>query len=417
MDSPDNSVNDIAKRIDEAIAEYDYKIDSSFEIPNNIPENDKTKEDEFRKMSDELKERARELEHSINNNINNDVNETHTEDEIDLCNKYLFYAMYLPRKLSMIELITAMTNMKYDPYDSPDMLLLHTIPEIIVYVNRFNKLFETNIRIEENGQLNFKNIDNDLSNFVSKNCVQCSQLSSIILTSTFIKFIMCLYTTTDLAFHENKYMVVDKLYQRAILKDVVNLRNMNKDKLDNHISIIDSWVHFIKCFTNTDTIMNEQPISEINELLSKTFNANTPEISASHLANILKGYFPSISIGYFYAIKSVFLILSLIDIYISKQKQRVLLENVKQDIETITSLCVIAYEQYTHTFKGMERVMPNLDANGQNMNEQTRMYIMNHILKGGQYMILKFLEKSINIILPEMLTSQINYKCVKILNA
>ena len=270
MDSPDNSVNDIAKRIDEAIAEYDYKIDSSFEIPNNIPENDKTKEDEFKKMSDELKERARELEHSINNNINNDVNETHTEDEIDLCNKYLFYAMYLPRKLSMIELITAMTNMKYDPYDSPDMLLLHTIPEIIIYVNRFNKLFETNIRIEENGQLNFKNIDNDLSNFVSKNCVQCSQLSSIILTSTFIKFIMCLYTTTDLAFHENKYMVVDKLYQRAILKDVVNLRNMNKDKLDNHISIIDSWVHFIKCFTNTDTIMNEQPISEINELLSKT---------------------------------------------------------------------------------------------------------------------------------------------------
>ena len=94
-----------------------------------------------------------------------------------------------------------------------------------------------------------------------------------------------------------------------------------------------------------------------------------------------------------------------------------LLENVKQDIKTITSLCVIAYEQYTHTFKGMERVMPNLDANGQNMNEQTRMYIMNHILKGGQYMILKFLEKSINIILPEMLTSQINYKCVKILNA
>ena len=68
---------------------------------------------------------------------------------------------------------------------------------------------------------------------------------------------------------------------------------------------------------------------------------------------------------------------------------------VVNDIYTIAVSGVIIYENKSFIFKQTPRSLPKYD---KEITEQTKMYILNHLLTGGQYYILKMFEESLPIV-------------------
>ena len=70
-------------------------------------------------------------------------------------------------------------------------------------------------------------------------------------------------------------------------------------------------------------------------------------------------------------------------------------EKIVNEIYTIGVSGAIMYENKSYIFMQMPRSLPKYD---REITEETKMYILNHLLTGGQYYILKMFEESLPIV-------------------
>ena len=68
------------------------------------------------------------------------------------------------------------------------------------------------------------------------------------------------------------------------------------------------------------------------------------------------------------------------------------LEEIANDIYVIASAGVMMYENKNYIYKQAPRSMPKYD---KPISQETQMYILNHLLTGGQYYLLKMFEESL----------------------
>ena len=118
------------------------------------------------------------------------------------------------------------------------------------------------------------------------------------------------------------------------------------------------------------------------------------------LGNILKCYLPSIALNYFYAIKSIYIIARLTSLYIQlglfKGKST---EEVMNDLFVIGASGAIVYENKSFIFKQATRSLPGYD---KPLSNETKLYILNHLMTGGQFYILKMMEESLPVIASDL---------------
>ena len=382
----------IINNINQQVAEYE-KAHHTLNVPfhHYILNTESTENNESANDSDNINS----PEHNDNSdNTDNSDNVKH----INMLSDYLLGLLLIPQRnlhrLTMNEYINAITTFKYDSYDSPNVAIEHSIPEKVAITTRLNTIFSHEFIDPAKGNFHFSDLDKQLLTFLHIH----RNLGTIKLEYTMVKAFLCkliiaLNTSCELALRDNTKPTIGTDFKQAILPDIETMK-----KLQSNIGkTFKSWTTFLNTLLSIDsdnTIYVHNNNASLNDKLSLAFNNDF--LTEHLLGNMLKCYLPSIAVDYFYVIKAIYIISRLTSVYIQKYIYiNKPLKEIVQDLYVIGASGIITYENKSFIFKQMPRTLPTYK---NEITENTKMYILNHFFTGGQYYILKMVERSIPVL-------------------
>lgn len=318
---------------------------------------------------------------------------------------HLFVPSFVTTTLSMNQLINSITTFTYETYDSPNTSLQHKLSESVIHLKRLSSIFNFEFLSSVTSKWKFDELDDKIATYLTQYKTLPSTKLEYELIKTFIgKLIISLETTTERAFREQQTPLVNAQYRSVISYDVAVM-----NKLQSDTKWFQSWSKFMDAFFATKAenfVYIHSSYEKLNEHLSVAYdNDYLIEIL---FANILKCYFPSISLNYFYVVKCAYLIARMVNVYVhklmnDKEFKNKDLTTVMNDLNTIAAVGVIIYENKNYIIRQTAHSLPKSN-NNSDISEKTKMYILNHLFTGGQYYILKMFEKclpSIGIMIDE----------------
>lgn len=294
---------------------------------------------------------------------------------------------------------------KYNPYDTPNMSMTHPLEDQVISFKRFNDIFRTSENdiipmMNMNINRNLNDTDLQVCAFLEANQVKTSVIEYNLIKTFINKIIYALNSTTELAFREERSIVVDSKYRQAILGDVAMMARIQP--LTEKTGA--SWKVFAESFGSNkfdNRVYVHRDVTTLSKHIDEAFKQSG---SLEHLlGTILKSYYPSVGIDYFVAIKCIYIIARLITLYINKYDY---IENgddenpeiptkdkLINDINTIVSVGVLIYENKGHLMQQTPKTLPQGVS-----DEKVQMYLMNHSFTGPQYYILKMYEKMLPVL-------------------
>lgn len=349
------------------------------------------------RFESDLKEQVDELESTGNYNVIDTEDFMKTSDNYNTYVQYLIGNLYVPSacgsRLTASDYINGITQFKYNPYDSPNVSMQHTIPENVVLMHRLNKLLHHEFVELNNTNLHFDDMDTRVCKYLMDNRnVPTTKLEYTLIKSFLGKLMISLSTTTEMACKNRDTPLIDTAYKQAIARDLAMMKTF---QIDGKLQL--SWDKFVEAFLGIGVdnyIYRHDSYDKLNERLKIAYNSDF--LTELLVANTLKCYIPSISINYFYAIKSMYITARLISIYINKlSTESPKIEDVMNGIKTIVSVGCSLYEIKSYVFKQMTRTLPSYT---DKLEDKTEMYIVNHLFTGGQYYLLKMIERAAPVI-------------------
>jgi len=359
-------------------------------------------EEELAKRKQEVIEtiRAQVAEMEANGNCRLPLPENYLKDsdERSIYLNYVISTILIPSKFLLNvptnEYINSITAFKYNAFDSPNFSMSHTIPEKVIYLNKINDIFGHVFMEPSDQTYKFTDIDVSAMEFIGKHSDKgTTKLEYAIIRSMLGKLIISLNTTCESAMRDNERPTIDAKFKQVVLRDI----NIMKKIQSTNGKMNMSWKIFLESLMsiNSENAMYvHKNNTDLNNKLSTAYG--TDFLTEHLLGSMLKCYIPSIALNYFYVIKSVYIIARMVSLYIqldlSKNRS---LEQVVEDLFVIGTFGTMMYENKTFILKNTPRTLPTYSSE---ISEQTKAYILNHILVGGQYYILKMLEKSLPVV-------------------
>lgn len=350
------------------------------------------------KLVNDINEQVKEMEKNGNCKYIDPNSYTIGSDLSNVFYQYIIGKMFVPRNCAMTldinEYINNTTIFKYNAFDSPNVGIQHPIPEKVIYMNKLNKLFNYTFSNPSSGDFHFSDLDTQITSFLYKyKDLGTTKLEYGMIKSLMGKLIICLNTSCELALRDNTKPRINSEFKQAIIHDIECMKYIQNQ--DGKLYV--SWKTFLNALLSMgpdNLIYVHDNYVSLNTKLKTAYDKDF--LTENLLANALKCYLPSVAINYFYAIKSIYLISRLLSIYIqNKLYLNKEFSEVVNDIYTIAVSGVIIYENKSFIFKQTPRSLPKYD---KEITEQTKMYILNHLLTGGQYYILKMFEESLPIV-------------------
>ena len=310
----------------------------------------------------------------------------------------LFVPLNCGLKLDTNEYINNTTVFKYNAFDTPNMSMQHTIPEKVVYIKKLNQIFDHEFINNKTGDFHFNDLDKQIVTFLYKyKNYGTTKIEYGIIKSLMGKLIISLNTSCELALRDNTKPTLNTEFKQAVIRDIECMKYIQS----TDGKLYTSWKTFLNSLFSLDSdklIYVHNNYKSLNNKLKTAYDSDF--LTENLLANMLKCYLPSIAINYFYVIKSIYLIARLLSIYIQEKKYMKNnafkeFDDIVNDIYTIGTIGTILYENKVFILKQIPRSLPRYD---KQISEQTQMYILNHLLTGGQYYILKMLEESLPVV-------------------
>ena len=310
----------------------------------------------------------------------------------------LFVPLNCGLKLDTNEYINNTTVFKYNAFDTPNMSMQHTIPEKVIYLKKLNQIFEHEFINNKSGDFHFNDLDKQIVTFLYKyKNYGTTKIEYGIIKSLMGKLIISLNTSCELALRDNTKSTLNTEFKQAVIRDIECMKYIQS----TDGKLYSSWKTFLNSLFSLDSdklIYVHNNYKSLNNKLKIAYDSDF--LTENLLANMLKCYLPSIAINYFYVIKSIYLIARLLSIYIQEKKYMKdndfkEFDDIVNDIYTIGTIGTILYENKVFILKQIPRSLPRYD---KQISEQTQMYILNHLLTGGQYYILKMLEESLPVV-------------------
>ena len=310
----------------------------------------------------------------------------------------LFVPLNCGLKLDTNEYINNTTIFKYNAFDTPNMSMQHTIPEKVVYIKKLNQLFNHEFINNKIGDFHFNDLDKQIVTFLYKyKNYGTTKIEYGMIKSLMGKLIISLNTSCELALRDNTKATLNTEFKQAVIRDIECMKYIQS----TDGKLYTSWKTFLNSLFSLDSdklIYVHNNYKSLNNKLKTAYDSDF--LTENLLANMLKCYLPSIAINYFYVIKSIYLIARLLSIYIQEKKYMKNnafkeFDDIVNDIYTIGTIGTILYENKVFILKQIPRSLPRYD---KQISEQTQMYILNHLLTGGQYYILKMLEESLPVV-------------------
>lgn len=292
-------------------------------------------------------------------------------------------------KLDLNNYINSITTLGYNCFDSPNVLIQHNIPSKVAIARHLNQLFGqefVNVSEDASNRYNFANLPKELVKFlwIHKE-VGTSKLEYLLIKSFIVKLIICLNTNVELGLCNGQNNITTE-FTSAVMEDVSAMKYLQSASGKT----AKSWKTFVSALLGTtDKQIYSRPKSNANSVLNGRIKTawESDFMLETLLANILKTYVPSISLNYFYAVRSVYLTARLLSVYLEKFRRPT---ELLRDLSAIAGVGGVIYENLSFIFRIIPRSMPKYN---HEISHEFEMYITNHLVVGGQYYLLKMFEK------------------------
>ena len=354
------------------------------------------------KLINDINEQVKEME--LNGNCKHiDPNTYNTNAKLfNVFYQYIIGKLFVPRNcvltLDINEYINNTTVFKYNAFDAPNTSMQHPIPEKIIFLTKLNNIFNFQFVNSASGDFHFNDLDKQVTTFLYKyKDYGTTRLEYGIIKSLMGKLIIALNTSCELALRDNTKPRLSTEFKQAIIRDIECMKYIQSP--DG--KLYTSWKTFLNSLLSIGSdnlIYVHDNYPSLNTKLKTAYENDF--LTENLLANMLKCYLPSVAINYFYVIKSIYIVSRLLSIYIQEKlyittSKKKSFEEIVNDIYAIATVGAIMYENKSYIFKQMTRTLPKYD---KEITENTKMYILNHLLTGGQYYILKMFEESLPVV-------------------
>lgn len=268
---------------------------------------------------------------------------------------------------------------RYDWSNGPDSALLIEIPTQLVLVHKLNDLFKFRFLQESEVSIKFNNLDKLVCTYIKLHQIPTYKLTYDILKSMMKKMLIASLTNVEQAFRSDKIWI-SPLFKKYVLEDVIMMESLS-DKFKNSFKVFHTELlktKNAKIFNNTkilDHLVHTIPDFEIEEVLASSIKCMTP----------------CFILDYFNAIKSMYLFVSLLNIYMYKISKKEV-KYQQEDISLMAKICTIIYQNTRLNQNTTGRQLP---AYNEKISEVTQMYYLNHTIVGPQFLLLKLMEKSV----------------------
>ena len=139
--------------------------------------------------------------------------------------QYIIGKLFVPRNcvltLDVNEYINNTTIFKYNAFNSPNVGMLHPIPEKVIYMNKLNEIFGYEFTNQKSGDFHFSDLDKQITKFLFKyKDYGTTKLEYGIIKSLMGKLIISLNTSCELALRDNTKPTINSEFKQAIIGDI-----------------------------------------------------------------------------------------------------------------------------------------------------------------------------------------------------
>ena len=345
------------------------------------------------KLTTTIEEQVNEMEANGNCRKLDMIDYTPGSENYTWFKNYILNPLSIPSRittrLSLNEYINSVTKFRYNCFDSPNESMMHPIPERVILANKLNKIFNHKFINPESSDYHFADLDKQVMEYISRFKDDGTLMIEYMIPQRFIgKLIMALNSDVELALRDNTKPTLNSQFKQVIIHDIQTMKYIQNQQG----KLYTSWKTFIDNLLGVGSENLIYVLDTYRNLGNKLLSAyKTDFLIETLFANCLRCYLPSIAMNYFYAVKSVYIIARLLSIYAShgfnKNKS---LDEIANDLYVIASSGVMMYENKNFIYKQAPRSMPKYD---KPISQETQMYILNHLLTGGQYYLLKMFEE------------------------
>jgi hypothetical protein len=371
--------------INDIIDDFKNNIKKQNRAQRRAAERKKNDKIDQRKVKQIAKETVASIEQNakqIEKTLDLTINRSEYEKNKDKYKEFIFN-----NKITGITNDGIMTNLfiteygihKYDWSNGPDTSLMIEIPMQLVLVHKLNQLFDFKFIQESETSIKFNNLDKLICTFIKQNHIETYKLSYDILKSMLKKLLIASLTNVEQAFRSDKIWISPS-FKKYVLDDIIMMESLN-GKLKNSFKIFHSELLKTKdarLFNNTkilDHLVHTIPDFELEEII----------------ANSIKCMTPCFILDYFNCIKSIYIFVSLLNIYMFKISNN----EIKYKQEDISLMAKISSIIYQNTRLNQNTTGRQLPLYNDKISEVTQMYYLNHTIVGPQFLLLKLLEESI----------------------
>jgi len=357
------------------------------------------------KLTNDIKDQVKTMEQNGNCRKIDPLEYTIGTEKYNIFKHYLFDMLLVPKRcitrFNLNEYISSVTIFNYNCFDSPNVAMQHPIPEKVIFTEKLNSLFGYQFANSKSGDFHFADLDIQLLKFINLHADKSTLAFEYkLIRSALGKLILCLNTDVELALRDNTRPTINSAFKQAVIKDIQHMKYIQS----SNGKTFASWKAFLDTFLSVGSdklIYVHDNYRNLNTKLELAYSNDF--LVENLLGNTLKCYLPSVALNYFYAIKSIYVIARLVSLYVQlrlfKDKSA---EDVMNDLFTIAVCGTVIYENKSFIFKQATRSLPGYD---KPLSNETKLYILNHLLTGGQYYIVKMIEEALPVIATDLIKS------------
>lgn len=305
---------------------------------------------------------------------------------------------------TMDSLIEAITDFEGYSWKNPvNESLLHTPIEVLACLKRMDSIYDFHFSqhmgafsIGEKLELVFELLKRE------------SSLPDIVFEHSLINSILgkieVLLNTERNIWLKSSTITVDASHLTMFGDELKQMKSI-QSKADGH-HVEHSWSTFID---NLFGKVNKEICFDITQRGYRTLNDALKYaycyVNAQHtvsyimeelLGNTLKMYGIPVVQPMFFAIRTVYILARLVSIYIQKYKAEDV-QTIADDLKTIAMFAISTYENKYQQWRTTAKPTTLL-TNGDQLSIQSQYFVNNYILCGGQYFLLKAIEKALPVI-------------------
>ena len=281
---------------------------------------------------------------------------------------------------------------------------MHSLPDMLVVVHNLNRLFKHKFMNLTDSSFQFSAILKNTLSFLEKNIgVECSRGEGSIIRSFIGKCVVLLNTQAEDALRIPGANNVHTTLIQTLTPDIEAMKK-SIARAGSRLNV--SWLSFVNGLLSTDnknSIFRFAGYKLLNDRLIACYGGN-PQVARwfglmeHFFGTMLKSYIPSVICDYFYAVRSIFIVVRMITIYQTRELYRdKTADEVATDLRMIGMLGTIIYESLFNSLRTLARSFPRMN-DEKTISPQLQQYIHVHMICGGQYHFMRSFEKSIPVL-------------------